>query len=99
MSWARRFASVIRPSARLTTMASGAVSSRSPGIPDDSTDPSLPYPKYANSGYMRLNFGHPVVVSSPASLPIDPNRPSAARIYDAFLGGTHNFASDRAVVA
>ncbi|WP_229075976.1 SAM-dependent methyltransferase [Actinoplanes sp. DH11] len=29
--------------------------------------------------------------------PIDPNRPSAARIYDAFLGGTHNFAADRAV--
>ncbi|MEV6302931.1 SAM-dependent methyltransferase [Actinoplanes sp. NPDC051861] len=30
---------------------------------------------------------------------IDPNRPSAARIYDAFLGGTHNFAADRAVAA
>lgn len=28
---------------------------------------------------------------------IDPNRPSAARIYDCFLGGTHNFAADRAV--
>jgi hypothetical protein len=28
---------------------------------------------------------------------IDPNRPSAARIYDYFLGGTHNFAADRAV--
>ncbi|GGQ73205.1 SAM-dependent methyltransferase [Couchioplanes azureus] len=28
---------------------------------------------------------------------IDPNRPSAARIYDAFLGGTHHFAADRAV--
>ena len=28
---------------------------------------------------------------------IDPNRPSAARIYDALLGGTHNFAADRAV--
>ncbi|MEV8508462.1 SAM-dependent methyltransferase [Actinoplanes sp. NPDC051475] len=28
---------------------------------------------------------------------IDPNQPSAARIYDAFLGGTHNFAADRAV--
>jgi hypothetical protein len=27
----------------------------------------------------------------------DPERPSPARIYDAFLGGTHNFASDRAV--
>lgn len=31
--------------------------------------------------------------------PIDPNRPSAARIYDAFLGGSHNFAADRAVAA
>jgi SAM-dependent methyltransferase len=31
--------------------------------------------------------------------PIDPNRPSAARIYDAFLGGTHNFDADRAVAA
>ena len=30
---------------------------------------------------------------------IDPNRPSAARIYDAYLGGTHNFAADRAVAA
>jgi hypothetical protein len=30
---------------------------------------------------------------------IDPNRPSAARIYDYFLGGTHNFAADRAVAA
>jgi hypothetical protein len=28
---------------------------------------------------------------------IDPNRPSTARIYDYFLGGTHNFAADRAV--
>jgi hypothetical protein len=28
---------------------------------------------------------------------VDPNRPSAARIYDYFLGGTHNFAADRAV--
>ncbi|BCJ49633.1 hypothetical protein Asp14428_11080 [Actinoplanes sp. NBRC 14428] len=28
---------------------------------------------------------------------IDPDRPSAARIYDAFLGGDHNFAADRAV--
>jgi hypothetical protein len=28
---------------------------------------------------------------------IDPNRPSAARIYDYFLGGTHNFAADRAL--
>ncbi|MDI6105818.1 SAM-dependent methyltransferase [Actinoplanes sp. NEAU-A12] len=31
--------------------------------------------------------------------PIDPNRPSAARIYDVYLGGGHNFASDRAVAA
>ncbi|MEU4625901.1 SAM-dependent methyltransferase [Actinoplanes sp. NPDC023801] len=31
--------------------------------------------------------------------PIDPNRPSAARIYDAYLGGTHNFDADRAVAA
>lgn len=30
---------------------------------------------------------------------IDPNRPSAARIYDCLLGGTHNFAADRAVAA
>jgi hypothetical protein len=36
---------------------------------------------------------------STAPLPIDPNRPSAARIYDAYLGGTHNFAADRAVAA
>src|SRR3954467_401154 len=28
---------------------------------------------------------------------VDPNRPSAARIYDYYLGGTHNFAVDRAV--
>jgi hypothetical protein len=28
---------------------------------------------------------------------IDPNRPNAARIYDYFLGGTHNFAADRAI--
>ncbi|GAA3205079.1 SAM-dependent methyltransferase [Dactylosporangium siamense] len=28
---------------------------------------------------------------------VDPNRPSAARIYDYFLGGTHNFAVDREV--
>ncbi|WP_436520606.1 SAM-dependent methyltransferase [Actinoplanes sp. HUAS TT8] len=30
---------------------------------------------------------------------IDPNRPSSARVYDAFLGGTHNFAVDRSVAA
>jgi len=28
---------------------------------------------------------------------VDPNRPSAARIYDHYLGGDHNFAVDRAV--
>lgn len=32
-----------------------------------------------------------------ADTPIDPNRPSPARVYDAFLGGTHNFAVDRAI--
>jgi hypothetical protein len=36
---------------------------------------------------------------STASPPIDPNRPSAARIYDVYLGGAHNFAADRAVAA
>ncbi|WP_221327194.1 SAM-dependent methyltransferase [Actinoplanes sp. L3-i22] len=30
---------------------------------------------------------------------IDPNRPSSARVYDVFLGGTHNFAVDRSVAA
>jgi len=30
---------------------------------------------------------------------IDPNRPSPARVYDCYLGGTHNFAADRAVAA
>ncbi|GAA4972710.1 SAM-dependent methyltransferase [Actinoplanes utahensis] len=34
---------------------------------------------------------------STAAPPIDPNRPSPARVYDAFLGGTHNFAVDRAI--
>ncbi|MEU4563999.1 SAM-dependent methyltransferase [Actinoplanes sp. NPDC023936] len=38
-------------------------------------------------------------MSTSAEPPIDPNRPSSARIYDVFLGGTHNFASDRAVAA
>src|SRR4051794_11414828 len=33
----------------------------------------------------------------PLSGGVDPNQPSAARIYDCFLGGTHNFAADRAV--
>lgn len=28
---------------------------------------------------------------------IDPNRPSAARIYDAYLGGSHHFAADREI--
>src|SRR2546423_11231168 len=28
---------------------------------------------------------------------IDPDRPSPARVYDCYLGGTHNFAADRAV--
>src|SRR5262249_5805524 len=28
---------------------------------------------------------------------IDPDRPSPARLYDCFLGGTHNFAADREV--
>lgn len=28
---------------------------------------------------------------------VDPNRPSAARIYDCYLGGSHNFAVDREV--
>jgi len=32
----------------------------------------------------------------PADLPeVDPERPSAARVYDYFLGGAHNFAVDR----
>jgi len=36
----------------------------------------------------------------PADLPeVDPERPSAARVYDYFLGGTHNFAADRAAAA
>ncbi|WP_328469505.1 SAM-dependent methyltransferase [Actinoplanes sp. NBC_00393] len=41
------------------------------------------------------------MVSTTPELPasIDPNRPSAARIYDAFLGGTHNFETDRAIAA
>jgi SAM-dependent methyltransferase len=30
---------------------------------------------------------------------VDPQRPSAARIYDYFLGGTHNFAADRMAAA
>jgi hypothetical protein len=30
---------------------------------------------------------------------IDPDRPSAARVYDYFLGGSHNFAADRELAA
>ena len=30
---------------------------------------------------------------------VDPQRPSAARVYDYFLGGTHNFAADRRAAA
>ncbi len=30
---------------------------------------------------------------------IDPNRPNSARVYNAFLGGTHNFAVDREVAS
>src|SRR5947209_5145255 len=30
---------------------------------------------------------------------IDPDRPSPARVYDCYLGGTHNFPADRAVAA
>lgn len=38
--------------------------------------------------------------SEPEDMPeIDPQRPSAARIYDYFLGGTHNFAADRQAAA
>jgi hypothetical protein len=98
MSWARRLAIVIVPSERLTMIASGAVSSRSPGIPVDSTDASRPlkyvYPDISVSG---CQFRRKAVEVSSAPSPIDPNRPSAARIYDAYLGGTHNFAADRAV--
>ncbi|GGN42003.1 SAM-dependent methyltransferase [Actinoplanes campanulatus] len=38
-------------------------------------------------------------MSTAAEPPIDPNRPSTARIADLFLGGAHHFASDRAVAA
>ena len=40
-------------------------------------------------------------MSSDVQLPtgVDPSKPSAARIYDCFLGGNHNFAADRAVAA
>ena len=35
----------------------------------------------------------------PVARGFDPELPSPARIYDCFLGGTHNFAADRAVAA
>src|SRR4051794_16315142 len=36
----------------------------------------------------------------PVSLPpIDPDQPSAARVYDHLLGGGHNFAADRELAA
>ncbi len=37
--------------------------------------------------------------SWPVPKGIDPDRPSPARVYDCYLGGTHNFAADRAVAA
>jgi hypothetical protein len=36
-------------------------------------------------------------VEQSAPTGIDPDKPSPARIYDYYLGGTHNFAADRAV--
>jgi len=38
---------------------------------------------------------------SPSQVPVgvDPNRPSIARIYDGFLGGSHHYEVDRAVMA
>lgn len=39
------------------------------------------------------------VVGIVGDVSIDPNRPSPARVYDAFLGGTHNFTVDRSVAA
>jgi hypothetical protein len=35
----------------------------------------------------------------PVPLDVDPERPSAARVYDFFLGGTHNFTADRKAAA
>lgn len=43
--------------------------------------------------------GENMVTDVQLSATIDPNRPTAARIYDCLLGGTHNFAADRAVAA
>jgi hypothetical protein len=37
------------------------------------------------------------VMPLPPGVVIDPDQPSPARIYDRFLGGTHNFPCDRAV--
>jgi hypothetical protein len=46
-----------------------------------------------------MSEGENMVTDLQLSVTIDPNRPTAARIYDCFLGGTHNFAADRAVAA
>jgi hypothetical protein len=42
--------------------------------------------------------GDPITGVDPTWLPpeVDPDQPSAARIYDYLLGGSHNFAADRA---
>jgi hypothetical protein len=40
-----------------------------------------------------------VIRPEPLLATIDPSLPSPARIYDFWLGGTHNFAADRAVAA
>jgi SAM-dependent methyltransferase len=40
-----------------------------------------------------------VTVAIEVDVEVDPQRPSAARIYDYFLGGTHNFAADRQAAA
>ncbi len=96
MSCARRLAIVITPSERLTMTASGAVSIRSPGSSSrDSTPVPSPtkLPKFRNSGHGFIVPGHRPGVT------IDPDRPSSARVYDAFLGGTHNFAVDRSVAS
>lgn len=37
------------------------------------------------------------MTDAPPELPgVDPSRPSVARVYDYLLGGTDNFAADRA---
>src|SRR5690349_18242568 len=97
MSCARRLAIEMTPSERLTMTASGALSIRSPvSSLRDSTPVPSPVNLYhfANSGYAAEGLGHRPGMGT---LPIDPNRPSSARVYDAFLGGTHNFAVDRSV--